>query len=49
MWMCLERGRRCVLIMSNDVRAEAFFQEIATLILGETGMPWGWVYPQFAR
>ena len=35
--------------MSNDVRSEAFFQELTTLILGETGLPWGWVYPQYAR
>ena len=47
--VCLDSGRRCVLMMANDVRAEAFFQEIATLILGETGLPWGWLYPQLAR
>lgn len=47
--VCLERGRRCVLMMANDVRAEAYFQEIATLVLGETGLPWGWLYPAFAR
>lgn len=47
--VCLERRRRCVLMMANDVRAEAFFQEIATLILGETGLPWAWLYPQLAR
>ena len=49
MLVCLERGRRCVLMMANDVRAESFFQEIASLVLGETGMPWAWVYPQFVR
>jgi CubicO group peptidase (beta-lactamase class C family) len=49
LWICLERGRRCVLMMSNDVRAEAFYREIATLVLGETGLPWGWLYPELAR
>ncbi len=49
LWVCLERGRRCVLMMSNDVRAEAFYREIATLVLGETGLPWGWLYPELAR
>jgi len=49
MLVCLERRRRCLLMMANDVRAEAFFQEISTLALGETGMPWAWVYPQYAR
>lgn len=49
LWICVDRRRRCVLMMSNDVRAEAFFQEIATVVLGETGLPWGWLYPQLAR
>lgn len=47
--LCLERGRRCALMMANDVRAEAFFQEIATLVLGETGLPWAWEYAPAAR
>lgn len=47
--ICLERGQRCVLMMANDVRAEAFFQQIASLVLGDTGLPWGWLYPTLAR
>ena len=43
-WVCLERGRRCVVLLSNDVRAERAFREIAELILGPTGMPWDWEY-----
>ncbi len=43
-WVCLERGRRCVVILSNDVRAEAAFPAIVKLILGETGLPWTWEY-----
>ena len=44
MWVCLERGQRCVVILSNDVRAEASFPAITRAILGETGMPWRWEY-----
>jgi CubicO group peptidase (beta-lactamase class C family) len=42
--VCLERSRRCVLIMSNDVRAEAGFAELVTFILGDTGVPYDWEY-----
>ena len=43
--MCVERGKRCVLILSNDVRAERAFPELVRALLGETGVPWAWVYP----
>jgi CubicO group peptidase (beta-lactamase class C family) len=42
--VALERGRRCVVILSNDVRAEAGFAELIQLILGETGVPYDWEY-----
>lgn len=45
MWACIERGRRCVVILSNDVRAEAAFPRLVDSILGETGLPWRWEYP----
>lgn len=48
MWVCLERGRRCVVLLANDVRAEAAFEEIVEAILGPTGLPWDWEYSQFA-
>ena len=38
--VCLQRRRRCVVIMANDVRAEAGFPAIVRAVLGETGMPW---------
>ncbi|CAN5342304.1 hypothetical protein BH09PSE4_BH09PSE4_08600 [soil metagenome] len=44
MWMCVERGRKCVVILSNDVRAEAAYQALARVVLGDTGMPWRWEY-----
>lgn len=43
-WVCVERGRRCVVILSNDVRAEAAFPQLVRFILGETGVPWDWEY-----
>jgi CubicO group peptidase (beta-lactamase class C family) len=44
MWVCLERGRRCVVILANDVRAEPSFQGLVESILGATGLPWKWEY-----
>lgn len=43
-WVCLERRQRCVVILSNDVRAEALFPELVRSLLGETGLPWRWEY-----
>lgn len=43
-WVCVERGRRCLVILANDVRAEAAFPALAAFILGETGAPWSWEY-----
>ena len=42
--VCVERGRRCVVILSNDVRAEAAFPALVRFVLGETGAPWRWEY-----
>jgi CubicO group peptidase (beta-lactamase class C family) len=43
-WVCVERGRRCVVILANDVRAEAAFPDLVRTVLGETGAPWQWEY-----
>lgn len=43
--VCLEKRRRCVLILSNDVRAEPAFPMLVRSILGETGVPYRWEYP----
>lgn len=43
-WVCVERGRRCVVILGNDVRAEKAFPELVRAALGETGVPWAWEY-----
>lgn len=46
--VCLESGQRCVLILANDVRAEAAFPAIVRTLLGETGVPWSWEYGDMA-
>jgi CubicO group peptidase (beta-lactamase class C family) len=43
-WIGVERGKRSVVILSNDVRAEAAFPELVRAALGETGEPWKWEY-----
>jgi CubicO group peptidase (beta-lactamase class C family) len=43
-WVCLEQGRRCVVLLANDVRAEAAFPELVESVLGDTGLPWRWEY-----
>lgn len=46
--VCIERSQRCVLILSNDVRAEAGFADLVRFILGETGVPYNWEYGDHA-
>lgn len=47
--VCVRNGRHCVVIVANDVRAERLFPELVRDVLGETGAPWRWEYPdQFA-
>ncbi|WZO97484.1 hypothetical protein EP7_004519 [Isosphaeraceae bacterium EP7] len=40
--VCIEKGRRCVLILFNDVRSEAAFAGLVKFIIGETGVPYEW-------
>lgn len=48
--VCIEKRKRCVVILSNDVRAERAFPSIVRFILGETGVPYDWEYgPAAAR
>lgn len=44
MVICLEQKKRCLVMLSNDVRAERIYSELAQLILGVTKMPWNWEY-----
>ena len=40
--ICVEKDRRCVLFLSNDVRAESLYQRLTEATLGDPGMPWSW-------
>ncbi|HEY5805105.1 MAG TPA: serine hydrolase domain-containing protein [Lysobacter sp.] len=42
--VCVKQGRRCVLILANDVRAERAFPRLVAYVLGDTGVPWTWEY-----
>lgn len=42
--VCVEASQRCVVILSNDVRAEAGFAGLVRFILGDTGVPFDWEY-----
>jgi CubicO group peptidase (beta-lactamase class C family) len=46
--VCIEASQRCLLILSNDVRAEAGFAELVRFILGDTGVPYDWEYGDHA-
>jgi CubicO group peptidase (beta-lactamase class C family) len=40
--ICVEKGRTCVLFLSNDLRAESLYQRLTEATLGDCGMPWSW-------
>ena len=42
--VCLQGSQRCVVILANDVRAEAGFADLVTAVLGATGVPYAWEY-----
>ncbi len=42
--VCIERMLRCVVLLSNDVRAERIYPELVHTILGPLGLPWAWEY-----
>ncbi|MBY0563976.1 MAG: beta-lactamase family protein [Hyphomonadaceae bacterium] len=47
--ICEETRRRCLVMLGNSVRAEIIFPEIAGLVLGDTGFPFWWIYPELQR
>ena len=42
--VCLRGPQRCVVILSNDVRAEKEYPRLINFILGKTGIPFDWEY-----
>jgi CubicO group peptidase (beta-lactamase class C family) len=43
-FVCVQRRHRCVVILSNDVRAESAFPQLVQFALGAIGAPWRWAY-----
>jgi len=43
-FVCVVGPKRCVVILANDVRAEAAFPRLVAAVLGEAGVPWTWEY-----
>ena len=41
-WICVESRRSCVVLFSNDVRAEVAFPNLVRFVLGDTGAPYSW-------
>jgi CubicO group peptidase (beta-lactamase class C family) len=44
MLVCVERGRRCIVILSNSGVGQRVFPPLVKAALGDTGMPWAWEY-----
>jgi CubicO group peptidase (beta-lactamase class C family) len=44
MVVCVEKGKRCVVLLSNDVRAEKIYPELVEALIGKTHFPWAWEY-----
>ena len=42
--VCVEATGDCVVMMSNDVRAERIYRDITRQVLGDIGFPWRWEY-----
>ena len=47
MVVCIEREQHCLVLLSNDVRAERLYPELVRAVLGETMLPWNWEYEWF--
>jgi CubicO group peptidase (beta-lactamase class C family) len=45
---CLEARQACVVILGNDLRAEAAIPYLVDFILGPSGLPWDWEYGKAA-
>ncbi|MEH0197462.1 serine hydrolase domain-containing protein [Caulobacter sp. CCNWLY153] len=44
MMVCVEKRRRCVVILTNSGDGQRIFPSLVRAALGETGMPWAWEY-----
>ena len=44
MLVCVEKRRRCVVVLTNTGDGQRIIPSIVKAALGETGLPWGWEY-----
>lgn len=44
MVVCFENGKRGIVLLSNDVRAEKIYPELVELLMGKNLFPWTWEY-----
>lgn len=44
MLICQEKQRRCIVLLSNSVRAERIYPALVRYVLGESATPWWWEY-----
>jgi CubicO group peptidase (beta-lactamase class C family) len=44
--ICQQIENRCVVLLSNSVRAEIIYPKIVRLVLSDTSYPWWWTYPE---
>jgi CubicO group peptidase (beta-lactamase class C family) len=42
--VCHERSKRCVVLLSNSVRAELIYPELVSFVMPGVAMPWWWEY-----
>jgi CubicO group peptidase (beta-lactamase class C family) len=42
--VCVEAKKRCILLLSNSVRAETVYPALVESLFGDTGLPWSWEY-----
>lgn len=42
--VCQEARQRCIVLLSNSVRAERIYPALVRFVLGETKTPWWWEY-----
>ena len=43
-FVCLERGRRCLVLLSNAAKGDKLYPKLVEALIGPTGLPWRWEY-----
>jgi CubicO group peptidase (beta-lactamase class C family) len=43
---CVEKGKRCVVLLSNSGLGQRLYPTLVKSVLGELGTPWAWEYPR---